>query len=336
MTANTMSSTDLKSIDKLNFTVRAFDLPHESSRALFSFADTRSPSELSLVSSLDYSVVGSPLRPSSPVALNVPPRDSNPPTIRELKQTIPQLFVQSQLLTQYFHGEYFFGHNLQELHYVCGGDGLNILRCVPDGVSDSNHEQLGDLLTNLLDSAQSLIAHIQATNEELELAYYLIKQSLKLTILANGRIHKDFENSRAMLTGLIQAKQTFQTFMTRGYGNDLNIMIDDLKDLIEEYNSLAEEADNELPVSSDLTRKREDFEKILLPLADFISKDCKVFLDTLDEVVLAFTEYVQSCQHSHLDDDCVFKYEIVSFDDHIKSEVKDRERARSMDISKVQ
>lgn len=318
----TLSATDLKA-DKLNFTVKgSYDhtfFGTNSPRSFFFIDDNLSSSQTSLISSLDY-----PSRPSTPLPAVVHPKpviDTNPPTIVELKNQLNGLFTKNSLKS-WMEAELFAGSNLSKLHEILQEHRLNEVDY--GKLSDNDFNSIIILLDSITTTMDTLINHVDSSNSYLKDNYDSIIQSLKLEILTNFRVFKNFENSRNMFDALIAVKDLFQDLGVNNYGSDLDVIVNELIDKIFDYNNFVEDLHFVSKSNNDCTVI---FEKInyiksnLSKKSKIMSEGCGQFQDCLHNFLIGFKEYTHKLVNCKLSNGEVFTYEIASFDDHIKSQL---------------
>lgn len=318
----TLSATDLKA-DKLNFTVKgSYDhtfFGTNSPRSFFFIDDNLSSSQTSLISSLD-----APSCPSTPVPASVPTKpviDTNPPTIVELKNQLNGLFTKNSL-KNWMEAELFAGSNLSKLHEILQEYRLTEVEF--GKLSDNDFNSIINLLDSITETMDTLINHIDSSNHYLKENYDSIIQTLKLKILTNFRVFKNFENSRNMLDALIAAKELFQDLGANNYGSDLDAIVNELIDKIFDYNSFVEDLKFVRDSNNDCAAIYEKIKFIKTNLSEdskIMSVECGQFQDCLHDFLIGFKEYTHKMVNRKLSNGEVFTYEIASFDDHIKSQL---------------
>lgn len=311
----TLSCADLLA-NKINFTLRN----HESNLhdPYFYLNDALTASAESIILLLDEFTSPSPV----PVTLRYPKAakpDSNPPLVTELRNAIPAIFEANRSLDEYFHGELFFAANLAAvsdsfLNKDFAFPGHLILN--PSSFSDNETKHmLADIHTKVADFKALVMNH----NSRIILEYGNIIQVLKLTILSNSRIFKNFENSRVMFESLLKVKHLLDL---NEYSSELDIAVSDLGDAIYDYNQYVEDkGTNASTLSGSTASTIYSIESELNPHSQFITNDCARLLSLLDEVKLSFSEYVDNFHKRQFGASDYYQYEIVSFDDHLKSQL---------------
>lgn len=307
----TISSTDLKSVDQLNFTLKS---QHTSNQSYFIINDD--VNNIPLINHLNI-----------------------PPSIYEMKQSF-QYFTKNIKLNDWLYIEDYFNSNLINLSRLFKNqfnefNFSNVLILNPVDLTKLSDDQLtniNDLLIELMNHVSILVKQITCTNEELTTRYNSIKSNCKLTILQNFKCFKTFENSRIMFDSIIKIKSLFNDVLTNQFGNDLNCILNDIVELIYDYNTYIDDLKRQLqlqlqPITStnntfinEITSKITHIEETFNFNSLFITHDCNLFNDILQEVKFGFNDYINKFNDLFGKDDALLKYEIVSFDDHVKFE----------------
>lgn len=316
----TLSATDMKAVDKLNFTVRgSYDHTFldscSSPRSFFFIDDNLSSSQTSLISSLDF-----PSQPSTPIP-SKPVIDTNPPTILELQNQLEGLFTKNSL-KNWMEAELFAGLNLSKLHEVLQDH--HLVEVDFKTLSKQDIQVATELLDNITTTLNGLIKHIYSSNKYLTEHYDSIIQNLKLQLLTNFRVFKNFENSRSMFDALVSVKDLFQDLCVNNFGHELDGIVNNLIDDIFDFNNFVEDLapTGATDINCDVIYDKIRFiETNLSENSKFISDGCVQFQDCLDNYLIGFKEYTHKLVNSNLDSSEVFTYEIVSFDDHLKSQL---------------
>lgn len=335
----TISSTDLKSIEKLNFTfstlnvtpsTTSFDLLNDSTyvstpRGIQSNNFYSNNSSQSSLVSLEY------IRSASPKPVkNAQKIDTNPCSGIELQERIPLIFKKNQDLNQYFHKEFYFASNLSNLNQVLMNnnqefefeEGL-ILHPISRLIAPKHYKQMNEMIDQIIELLDSIIKLIEDSNEDLLKKYdEMVKRPLKLAMLTNSRLYHNFEHSRLMMESLITSKKLFEAYV---FNADLfNSLVDDLINLIFDYNQYVSDYDlgRDPSTSTTMTTDTTDlFDKIDHVESFTNTKDCyRQFESLLVENFFVFNEFTIKGQEfiKKLAIYEKFNYEIVSLDDHLK------------------
>lgn len=312
----TLSCADLPAVNKLNFTLRTNECNlHDP---YFYLNDALNASAESVILLLDEFKSPSPV-PVSPRYSKGAKPDSNPPLVAELRKAFPAIFGANRSLDEYFHGDLFFAANLAAvadtfLNKEFAFPGHFILN--PSPFSDTETKRM---LTDIREKIAEFKALVIEHNSRIILEYGNIKQVLKLTILSNSRIFKNFENSRVMYESLLKIKELLD--LTE-YSSKLNIAVSDLCDAIYDYNHYVEgKATNASRSTSFSDPAVYTIESELNTQSQFITNDCTKLLSLIEEVKLSFSEYVDNFHKQQFGPTDYYYYEIVSFDDHLKSQL---------------
>lgn len=217
--------------------------------------------------------------------------NTNPaPTIQELKQIIPVVFEHKKPLNDYFTEELFFAENL-----------VNLSNNFPSLTTNNNGSSSLSDLNNLESSVNKLLITVQKADDELLQKFEFIKHNLNLQIFSNVKCYNQISNSREMLNGLVNFKLAFQEFSS--HLNDLDDLIMFINDQIDD-----------LQGCNNFTTIR--INQKLSSCSSYL------FQSLINQVILIFNEYVHCYQNQTFNDDNDFyTYDIILFDDHVKSVV---------------
>lgn len=238
------------------------------------------------------------------------PRATDIPTIGELKQMVPLIFANHKSLSEYFNQELFFAANLKTLP-----ENFNKLTYKPGSINDLN-----ELLTTI----NHMMQMINGNFETLTKSFDSIKHSMNLQIFSNVKHYNQLNNARTMVNGLVNIKMIFQTFIQLLY--DLDNYILDINEKIDDWNSSSPVNDNDSYATNDIygdfnsSSRPSGLNNVIYIINNHLSTlSNQEFDDFINQSILIFKEFVETYFKSHQSDEDFFSYEIVLFDDHLKS-----------------
>lgn len=235
-------------------------------------------------------------------------KETNPDdvvTVKELKHLVPLVFANNKSLTEYFNQELFFAANLKTLP-----ENFEKL-----AYKSGSIRQLTDIHSNL----NRMMNMINKNYENLVKRFELAKQSMNLQIFSNVKYYKNLNNSRVMINGLVGLKMMFQDFIQLLH--DLDNFMMDINDRVEEWNdSPYDTNDNDMNANGDFTSKPLGLNNMIYNINNNLSNFSNLEFDELiKQTILIFTEFVDNYHKEDRLDSDFFNYEIVLFDDHLKS-----------------
>lgn len=127
-----------------------------------------------------------------------------------------------------------------------------------------------------------------------------------------------------MVNGLVNIKMIFQTFIQLLY--DLDNYILDINEKIDDWNSSSPVNDNDSYATNDIygdfnsSSRPSGLNNVIYIINNHLSTlSNQEFDDFINQSILIFKEFVETYFKSHQSDEDFFSYEIVLFDDHLKS-----------------
>ncbi|CUM64278.1 uncharacterized protein PRCAT00001876001 [Priceomyces carsonii] len=325
----TISATDLKQNDSLKFSFKCSEFSENGSLPFLNHNDSGSSivSELSCFSETEE------------ISAEVKPEiESDAPTLWEMETEFPVLFKSRQSLDQFFVMEDFLSHSMSGLseHFMNKefdfGDNF-ILRPLKqedfENLCENDQLHLIGTLKKIEKASLELIHLVRTFNDSLLKDYDTIKKDLKLIILYNSRSIKKFENSRVMFDTLKRIKCMLLERLDDCFCDNLNSLADEIIDLLYDFNQSAEEAASSVAKNSITSCNRwEKFhnmvsfvESNLSTSSNFIKNECTILAYLIHEIKVIYEEYISKFRVYKFErKDDKFRYEIVSFDDYIKSQ----------------
>lgn len=260
--------------------------------------------------------------------------DTRSVRVGEIVQKIPAM-RKTQSMEEFLVIEEFFANslrNLREFFATTNGKLIAPISVEKFGrMSLSEQNQCIFMLKDIMGDLSNLRNLIRNFNESLAAKYDRVKSHLRLSILMNVKSYHMYENSRAMMLALCDIKKIFEELNFQSVHN----LLDDINDKVFDFNSHMENAETEGSDSSGNissgtsinynTLKKFIYliESTLSEQSPFINDECAYFKGIIDEVKFGFSDYFHQftkLTNDDYDDDTVFRYEILLFDDHLKTQ----------------
>jgi hypothetical protein len=188
------------------------------------------------------------------------------------------------------------------------------------------------MVKDILDHVNSLQSLISTFNGNLATKYDKIKSHLRLSILLNVKNFGILENCRAMMLALFDMKKLFEELNFHSVHN----LLDEINDMVFDFNSHIENFAGDAPDAKNtnisngtninyttLMKYIYQIESTLSKLSSFINNECAYFQSIINEVKIGFYDFFHQftkLTHDNYDDNTVFRYEILLFDDHLKTQ----------------
>ncbi|CUM45035.1 uncharacterized protein AC631_01371 [Debaryomyces fabryi] len=257
-------------------------------------------------------------------------------TVGEMKAKLPGM-QKTKSMEEFFVVEEFFANslmNLREFFAISNGRLVSPIAVHTLGqMSLSQQNECIFMVKDILERVNSLQALISTFNDNLSANYAKIKSHLRLSILLNVKNFRILENCRAMMLALCDMKKLFEELNFHSVHNlldEINDMVFDFNSHIENFAGSASGDSKNTQISngtninySTLMKYIYQIESTLSKQSPFINNECAYFKSIINEVKIGFFDFFQQftkLMNEDYDCDTVFRYEILLFDDHLKTQ----------------
>lgn len=256
-------------------------------------------------------------------------------TVGEIITKLPGMH-KAKTMEEFFVVEDFFANsliNMRDFFAISNGRLIAPIAVQTLGrMSLSQQNECIFMVKDILDHVNSLQSLISTFNDSLAINYDRIKSHLRLSILLNVKNFRILENCRAMTLALCDMKKLFEELNFTSVHNlldEINDMVFDFNSHIENFTSDTADAKNTNITNgtninyTTLMKYIYQIESTLSKLSPFINNECAYFQSIINEVKMGFFDFFQQftrLTHDNYDDNTVFRYEILLFDDHLKTQ----------------
>lgn len=261
--------------------------------------------------------------------------DSQRVTVGEIIAKLPGMH-KTKTMEEFFVVEEFFANslvNMRDFFAISNGRLIAPIAVQTLGrMSLSQQNECIFMVKDILGHVNALQSLISTFNGNLAANYDRIKSHLRLSILLNVKNFRILENCRAMMLALCDMKKLFEELNFHSVHNlldEINDMVFDFNSHIENFTDDAAKAKN-TNISNGtninyttLMKYIYQIESTLSKLSSFINNECAYFQSIINEVKIGFFDFFQQFTKLTLDNydnNTVFRYEILLFDDHLKTQ----------------
>lgn len=261
--------------------------------------------------------------------------DSQRVTVGEIIAKLPGMH-KTKTMEEFFVVEDFFANSLVDMREFFAINNGRLIAPIAvqtlGRITLSQQNECIFMVKDILGHVNALQSLISTFNGNLAANYDRIKSHLRLSILLNVKNFRILENCRAMMLALCDMKKLFEELNFHSVHNlldEINDMVFDFNSHIENFTDDAADAKN-TNISNGtninyttLMKYIYQIESTLSKLSSFINNECAYFQSIINEVKIGFFDFFQQFTKLTLDNydnDTVFRYEILLFDDHLKTQ----------------